>query len=286
MKPESGAWVVLDEPFRSLWAGRDPFAAVEALRGEVFRELKTRRTLRVELAGKRWFVKIHRGVGWGEIVKNLCCGRAPILDAGNEWRAVARLGQLGVDTLRTVAFGWRGRDPAKRHSFLVTEELAPTVSLEDFCRDWPVHPPAFALKHALIRRVAEVTRRMHEGGVNHRDFYLCHFLLHLDPAPTPERLKLSLIDLHRAQIRRRVPRRWRDKDLAALYFSALDINLTRRDVFRFLKGYFSCPLRDILRGERARLLKTLAGEAERLRERYRRKYASEAQSGDYMRRSA
>jgi heptose I phosphotransferase len=26
--------------------------------------------------------------------------------------------------------------------------------------------------------------RMHRGGVNHRDFYICHFLLHLDPAPT------------------------------------------------------------------------------------------------------
>jgi heptose I phosphotransferase len=267
--------VVLDEPFRSLWAGRDPFAAVEALDGEVFRELEARRTLRVELAGKGWFVKIHRGVGWGEIVKNLCCGRAPIVDARNEWQAAARLGQLGVDTLHVAAAGWRGANPARRHSFIVTEELAPTISLEDFCRDWPAHPPAVALKYALIRRVADMARRMHEGGVNHRDFYLCHFLLHLDPAPTPERLKLSLIDLHRAQSRRKTSRRWRDKDLAALYFSALDIGLTRRDRFRFLKGYFGRSLRDILRDERA-LLETLASKAGRLRDRYLRKYASGA----------
>ncbi|MDR2786962.1 MAG: lipopolysaccharide core heptose(I) kinase RfaP [Candidatus Accumulibacter sp.] len=263
--------LILDEPFRSLWAGRDPFAAVEALSGEVFRELGARRTLRAEVAGRVYFVKIHRGVGWAEIVKNLLCLRPPVLGAENEWRAMARLGQLGVDTMRGVAFGQRGLDPATRHSFLITEELAPTISLEDFCRGWPDDPPAPAMKRALLGRVADMARRIHGGGVNHRDFYLCHFLLHLDPAPAPERLKLSLIDLHRAQLRRKTPRRWRDKDLAALYFSALDIGLTRRDVFRFLKGYFDRPLREILRDERA-LLEWLAGEAERLRERYLRKY--------------
>ena len=40
-----------DEPFRTLWAGRDPFVAVEALEGEVFRELEARRTLRTVVAG-------------------------------------------------------------------------------------------------------------------------------------------------------------------------------------------------------------------------------------------
>ena len=30
----------LDEPFASLWAGQDPFVAVEQLQGEVYRELE------------------------------------------------------------------------------------------------------------------------------------------------------------------------------------------------------------------------------------------------------
>ena len=105
------------------------------------------------------------------------------------------------------------------------------------------------MKRALIRSVAGMARRMHGGGVNHRDFYICHFLLHLDPAPTAENLKLSLIDLHRAQIREQTPRRWRDKDLASLYFSALDIGLTRCDRLRFLRGYFDRPLRLVLLDE-------------------------------------
>ncbi|HMV06878.1 MAG TPA: lipopolysaccharide core heptose(I) kinase RfaP, partial [Accumulibacter sp.] len=41
--------IFLAEPFRTLWAGQDPFVAVEALRGEVFRELAGRRTLRTEV---------------------------------------------------------------------------------------------------------------------------------------------------------------------------------------------------------------------------------------------
>ena len=41
----------LEEPFRSHWAGQDPFAAVEDLQGEVLRALEGRRTLRTEIAG-------------------------------------------------------------------------------------------------------------------------------------------------------------------------------------------------------------------------------------------
>ena len=264
--------LAIDEPFSSLWSGVDPFVAVEALEGEVFRELEARRTLRTEVAGRGYFVKIHRGVGWAEIIKNLILLRLPVLGAQQEWLAIRRLTALGVDTMRAVAFGERGSNPAKRHSFIVTEELTPTISLEDFCRDWPKAPPELAFKRALIERVAQMAGRMHRGGVNHRDFYICHFLLHLDPVPTASELKLSIIDLHRAQLREKTPRRWRDKDLASLHFSALNIGLTRRDRWRFLRTYFGQPLREILRDE-AKLLDYLSREADRLQARFLRKYA-------------
>lgn len=268
----------LDEPFRGLWQGSDPFVAVERLEGQVFRELEARRTLRTEVAGQAYFVKIHRGVGWAEILKNLLSLRLPVLGATNEWHAIRRLEELGVDTMRATAFGQRGYNPATQHSFIVTEELAPTISLEDFCRDWPTQAPEPALKRALIERVADMAGRMHRGGVNHRDFYICHFLLHLEPAPTAQRLKLSVIDLHRAQVRENTPRRWRDKDLASLYFSALDIGLTRRDVLRFLRVYFDRPLREVLRDE-AGLFADLAREADRLHRRFLRKYAAPVAHG-------
>ncbi|QZI70236.1 lipopolysaccharide core heptose(I) kinase RfaP [Pseudomonas protegens] len=266
--------LMLAEPFKTLWAGRDAFAEVEGLKGQVYRELEARRTLRTEVDGRGYFVKIHRGIGWGEIVKNLITAKLPVLGAGQEWRALERLHQVGVPTMTAVAYGERGSNPADQHSFIVTEELAPTVSLEDFSIDWVKQPPAPALKRALIAEVARMTGMMHRAGVNHRDCYICHFLLHTDRPITPAELKLSVIDLHRAQTRPRITLRWRNKDLAALYFSALDIGLTRRDKLRFLKGYFQQPLRQIL-AEEAALLSWLEGKAEKL-------YARKQRYGDAL----
>ena len=90
-----------------------------------------------------------------------------------------------------------------------------------------------------------MARKMHRAGINHRDFYLCHFLmdepLALDQAPV-----LHLIDLHRAQIRQNVPRRWLVKDLGGLLFSAFEKGLTSRDLLRFMRLYSDRPLREVL----------------------------------------
>jgi len=259
--------VTLLEPFATLWQGKDPFAEVERLQGRVYRALEGRRTLRTEVNGRGYFVKIHHGVGWREIVKNGLTGKAPVLGAGNEWRALQRLHAAGVATMRAVAFGERGCNPARRHSFIITEELAPTVDLEAVGKQWRAVPAV--RQHALIAAVAATTAAMHVAGVNHRDCYLCHFLWHQDGPDDP--IRLSLIDLHRAQTRGDVPRRWRNKDLAALYFSALDLPLTRKQRLRFLRGYFQRDLRDVLRDE-ACLLAWLQHKAEKLRARFARKY--------------
>jgi heptose I phosphotransferase len=261
--------LILAEPFKSLWAGRDAFEAVEALQGQVYRELEGRRTLRTEVDGRGYFVKIHRGIGWGEIVKNLLSAKAPVLGAAQEWQAIQRLTAAGVPTMTAVAYGERGSNPARQHSFIVTEELAPTVDLEQLSLNWAQQPPLPGLKWALIREVAQMTGAMHRAGVNHRDCYICHFLLHTDRPIQTDDLRLSVIDLHRAQVRDAVPRRWRDKDLAALYFSALDIGLTRRDKLRFLRTYFQRPLRQVLR-EEASLLAWLERKAAKLYERKQR----------------
>ena len=258
--------LILAEPFKTLWAGLDAFAEVEKLQGQVFRELAARRTLRTVVEGRPYFVKIHRGIGWGEIFKNLFTAKLPVLGAGQEWQAIQRLHEVGVPTMTAVAYGEKGSNPADQHSFIVTEELAPTISLEDFSLDWVRQPPEPRLKRALIAEVARMTGMMHRAGVNHRDCYICHFLLHTERQPTADDLRLSVIDLHRAQTRPAITRRWRNKDLAALYFSALDIGLTQRDKLRFLRGYFQMPLRQILR-EEARLLAWLEGKAQKLYER-------------------
>jgi heptose I phosphotransferase len=152
------------------------------------------------------------------------------------------LRRAGVPTLAIAAYARRGRNPAAVVSMIVTAELTGTVSLENYCADWAAQPPTPAVRMRLIRTLADSARRMHAAGLNHRDFYLCHF--HLDEPSLQEReTRCYLIDLHRAQIREYTPRRWRVKDLAGLYFSAMDCGLSRRDLVRFIRHYSAGGLR-------------------------------------------
>ena len=262
--------LILRKPFSELWRNKDAFAEVEKLSGEVYRSVATRKTIRFEIDGQGFYLKLHHGITYQEYVKNLLSARMPITGAENEWAAIQRLSELGVDTMVGVAYGEKGYNPVKKTSFIITEDLSPTISLEDFCSNWKFTPPPYEQKVALINRVAEMVRKMHQVGVNHRDCYICHFLLHL-PFDDLNNFKLSVIDLHRAQIRDVVPRRWRDKDLTALYFSAMDIGLSTKDFLRFLKVYFNnANLKDIFH-EEAGLIREIREKAEKILDRTNRK---------------
>lgn len=238
----------LNEEFTRIFQGADPFEQLQSMDGKIYREVKGRKTLQFSLEGRSYFVKLHYGVGWREVFKNLLQLRMPILGAENEWRAIAKLQALGVATMNSVAYGSRGWNPATKTSFIVTEDLSQTVSLEDYCADWRQEKPKFQEKKQLIEKLAKISRTLHEGGVCHRDFYLCHFLRHQEPsaAAVDEEPKLSLIDLHRALIKKNLSNRWKLKDISGLYYSAMDTGLTQRDLLRFINHYNGMSLRRCL----------------------------------------
>lgn len=227
------------------WA-REIAAAAPA--DDVYRDKEGRRTLRIHHGGRSFFLKVHTGVGWPEIFKNLLQGRLPVVDASNEYRAVQALQRAGVDTLSIAAYARRGLNPARLQSMILTDDLVDTVSLEEYCANWRSRPPPFIERMRLTLKLADSARRMHAAGINHRDFYLCHF--HLDVNSLEQgRLRCYLIDLHRAQLRGHTPRRWRIKDLAGLYFSAMDCGLQPRDLLRFIRHYSKGGLRQALGSE-------------------------------------
>ena len=248
----------IGEKIRRWLDGADPFCKLWGLKGDIYREKEGRRTFRCEIDGKPYFIKLHSGVGWREIVKNLLQLRLPVVGSYNEWRGINRMQQLGIGTMRAAAYGRRGLNPARRDSFIVTEELQDAVSLEDYCRDWAAAPPPFKLKQVLLERVAAISAAMHRGGMCHRDYYLCHLLLHEQSGreggcdgvgigrsmPVP---RLSVIDLHRSLCRFWLRPRWVVKDLGGLYYSAMDIGLTHRDLLRFIRCYEGRDLRKCLR---------------------------------------
>lgn len=231
--------------FEAAWSGKEPFIEVSKLEGTIYREVKSRRTLRFKFIDKYYFAKIHFGIGWREIFKDIAQLRLPIIGARNEWDAISKLAELNIDTMTPVAFGSQGLNPARLKSFIVTEELKDTIPLEDYCKPWNKQKPDFKTKNELLQILANVSRVMHSSGMCHRDYYLCHF--HLHPTRSQDgQLKVSLIDLHRALISKKLAKRWIVKDIAGLYFSAMDIGLSERDKYRFIRLYTGQSLRKSL----------------------------------------
>ena len=233
----------------ALWGDRDPFDQAAEQEGEIFRAREGRRTLRFAGNSRSYFLKYHGGIGWKEIFKNLTQGKLPVLGAMDEVVAIDAVRGAGLDTMTIAAYGSRGRNPASVESFIVTDDLVGTLSLEDLGERWVKDPQALppTFKRALIERVATIARTMHGAGINHRDFYLAHFLMRDEDAVANNADgPLYLIDLHRSQVRSQVPRRWRIKDLGGLYFSTARFGMTHRDLLRFIRGYSGLPLRQAL----------------------------------------
>ncbi|PCI70490.1 MAG: lipopolysaccharide core heptose(I) kinase RfaP [Piscirickettsiaceae bacterium] len=238
----------VSDEFGNAWEGTPSFDELMSLDGEMYRQVARRKTFKFDLNGMEYFAKIHNGVGWQEIFKNLIQGRLPVIGAKNEYDAINTLTKLGISTMTLAAFGQRGSNIAELESFVITRSLEPATSLEDFCADWDNVRPPVLLKRALIKRVAAITRELHNHGLNHRDLYICHFLLKdedVDKVVNVDELPLYLIDLHRVQIRDKVPERWLIKDLAALYFSSMNIGFTRRDFYRFVREYTGVKLKEV-----------------------------------------
>src|SRR5262245_45319187 len=81
------------------------FDAIMAMRGEVVREHKNRRTMRISIGGREYFLKTHEPTSWREILKNALRGRWPVLTAETEWLAIKRLEELGIPTTPSAGCG-------------------------------------------------------------------------------------------------------------------------------------------------------------------------------------
>ena len=241
----------IPDEWRQGWLKNEPFEKIFALDGTIYRHKDGRRTLQFTIDGQSYFTKLHHGLGWRLFLRSLLRFKWPISGAENEWQAIKLLEKLNIPTTPLVAYGRRGRNPVNKQSFIITKDLQDTESLEDYCRNWITEPPSPNLKRALIQRVAEMTGALHRLGLNHCDLYICHFLLSLkdNKTPDPKKLILHLIDLHRVQQRKKLPRRWQVKDLAALHFSSFEIGLTSRDRLRFISTYTRRPWRETLKQE-------------------------------------
>lgn len=197
------------------------------------------------------YLKKHHVRTWSTRV-SATLGVKPPASAGRvEARNAESLAALGIDVMRPVAYGEKLCADGRLDSFLITEELEGYEELQDFVRrrfppssrrrslgtemPGPCQPGAAGLElRRLIRQVAEIARRFHGAGYNHRDFYCCHFLV---KETAPGAFDVRLIDLQRVQHRRWFRWRWIVKDLAQLASMAPDGWIGCRDKVTFLRRY-------------------------------------------------
>ncbi len=241
------AW--MDAGFRSdlRAAGLDSLEAVMASsQGRCMRALADRENWRLELTrpgsqSRGIFLKKHHVRTWTSRVRALI-GSHPGESAGRvEAENVGRLRAIGIESMRIAAWGERLYGDGRLESFLMTEELDGYLPLEEFLAERfpPLETAASATRDRdllrLIDQVADVARRFHLGGYNHRDFYCCHFFVKESPGG---RFEIRLIDLQRVQHRVRFRRRWLVKDLAQLSYSASRRWIKSTHRVAFMRRYF------------------------------------------------
>jgi 3-deoxy-D-manno-octulosonic acid kinase len=154
-------------------------------------------------------------------------GALSLSRAGRAWRMAHALERAGVATPRAVAVTGTGWWPARRPSFLVTEEIPGAVTLDAW------RGPRIE----AARRLGELVARLHAGGFSHPDLNAGNLVL--DPAGRP-----WLVDLDTARRLgptsrlRAVGRFHAVGDLARLARRvAVFPGITRTDRLRFLQRY-------------------------------------------------
>jgi heptose I phosphotransferase len=217
--------------------------------GQCWRAFRDRENWRLELsdaAGRARAVhlKKHHVRTWRSRLR-AWLGLAPGLSAARiEAENVARLTADGIAVMRLIGWGERFSRAGLAESFLLAEELEGFAELQYFLmRRFPplAHRGARGRDRVLdrlIREVAQLARRFHGAGYNHRDFYCGHFFIR---EPAPGCSEIRLIDLQRVQHRRRWRRRWLVKDLAQLAWSLPAGWISRSEKLAFMRHYFDVP---------------------------------------------
>ena len=192
------------------------------------------------------YLKKHRERTWQTWLASLLGLAAPRSPGRIEAENAIALNKLGIAVMPLTAYGEKLHSDGRLESFLMSEELQGYCELQDFIEQrfnvsgtlrvpfaGGTRSVPYTL-HRLIAQVAEIARRFHAAGFNHRDFYCCHFLV---KETSHGQFDVRLIDLQRVQQRRWLRRRWIVKDLSQLASMSPKAHIGCREKVLFLRRY-------------------------------------------------
>ena len=221
-----------------------------------------------------FYLKKHYGRTWRTWLASFVVLVPPRSPGRSEAENAIALNALGIEVMPLTAYGEKLHADGRLESFLLSEELQDYCELQDFIEqrfELPTctipegcqrlapgrgatrgsdsratldpgggtaragyDPFGVHSLRGLIVQVADIARRFHAAGFNHRDFYCCHFLV---KEMSPGQFDVRLIDLQRVQRRRWFRRRWIVKDLAQLASMSPDAHVGCREKVLFLRHY-------------------------------------------------
>jgi hypothetical protein len=155
------------------------------------------------------------------------------------------LRKLGINTPQTIAFGQQWQGFFEKRSFIITEKIPDSFSLE-------VKLPKKTKN--FIKNLASFVRKFHNTGFRHRDLYLCHIFC-------DSRGQFTLIDLSRVFKPLVFSKKFLVKDLAQLYYSAPGDFFTKTDRLKFLLCYLQ---KDKLTKQDKILIKKIKSKAKQM----------------------
>jgi tRNA A-37 threonylcarbamoyl transferase component Bud32 len=201
-----------------------------------------RTVYRVDVAGRAFFLKHYRCQAALEVSRHLVRASA----SRREWRKALEVARRQIPTFKPVALGEQFRGGLVHDSFLVTEAVPDSCSLEHYAAN--VLPRLPARQQAMTRRkiaaaLAKLCAAAHRAGILHNDFHAGNILVRLDSGSADPRQpdglpRLYLIDL--PGVRLSGPLDWkRSRDSLVMLGAGWLQRTTRTERWRFWRLYLS-----------------------------------------------
>ena len=138
--------------------------AVFALEGEIVAKDSATRTVRVEVNGRRYYVKRYHGLGKKPLRRWFGTPRVQL-----EWENLQRFADWGIPTARLVACGLESQGGRFVRGALITAEIPDTTDLGRLARSHDPRLKSQSWWHGVSVQIADIARRLHVRRFVHGD---------------------------------------------------------------------------------------------------------------------
>ncbi len=138
--------------------------AVFALEGEIVAKDSITRTVRVDIAGRRYYVKRYHGLGKKPLRRLFGKPRVQL-----EWENLQHFADWGIPTARLVACGLERQGGLFVRGALITEEIPGTSDLGRLARVRDPRLESQPWRDGVAAQIADIARRLHDRRFAHGD---------------------------------------------------------------------------------------------------------------------